>query len=56
MPALIAVGGKSPAGWQKAMKELADVLPNARHVTLAGQTHMVKASVLAPVLVELFGI
>jgi pimeloyl-ACP methyl ester carboxylesterase len=54
MPVLCAVGGKSPAWWQNAMKELADVLPNARHVTLAGQTHMVKASVLAPVLVEFF--
>jgi hypothetical protein len=28
MPALIAVGGKSPTGWRKAMKELADDLPN----------------------------
>jgi hypothetical protein len=51
---LTAVGGKSPAWWQKAMKELADVLPNAQHVTLPGQTHMVKASVLSPVLTEFF--
>jgi pimeloyl-ACP methyl ester carboxylesterase len=54
MPVLTAVGGKSPAWWQKAMKELADVLPNAQHVTLPGQTHMVKASVLAPILIEFF--
>ena len=54
MPVLTAVGGKSPAWWQKAMKELADVLPNAQHVTLPGQTHMVKASVLSPVLTEFF--
>lgn len=53
-PALTAVGGKSPAWWQEAMKELADVLPNAQHLTLPGQTHMVKASVLAPILVEFF--
>lgn len=54
MPALTAVGGKSPIWWQKAMKELADALPNARHVTLPGQTHMVKAAVLAPVLIDFF--
>lgn len=54
MPALTAVGGKSPVWWQNAMKELADALPNARHVTLPGQTHMVKASVLAPILIEFF--
>lgn len=54
IPALTAVGGKSPGWWQKAMKELSDVLPNGRHVTLRGQTHMVKASVLAPVLTEFF--
>jgi pimeloyl-ACP methyl ester carboxylesterase len=54
IPALTAVGGKSPAWWQKAMKELSEVLPNGRHVTLPGQTHMVKASVLAPVLTEFF--
>jgi hypothetical protein len=36
------------------MKELAGVLPNAQHVTLPGQTHMVKASVLSPVLTEFF--
>ena len=54
MPVLTAVGGKSPAWWQQAMKELAGVLPNAQHVTLPGQTHMVKASVLSPVLTEFF--
>jgi pimeloyl-ACP methyl ester carboxylesterase len=54
MPVLTAVGGKSPAWWQQAMNELAGILPNARHVTLPGQNHMVKASVLAPVLVEFF--
>lgn len=54
MPVLAAVGGKSPLRWQKAMKELSDVLANAQHVTLLGQTHMVKASVLTPVLVNFF--
>lgn len=54
MPALTMVGGKSPEWWQKAMKELSEVLPNAQHVTLAGQTHMVKPAVLTPVLIEFF--
>lgn len=54
MPVLTAVGGKSPAWWQKAMGELADTLPNAHHVVLPGQTHMVKASVLSPILTEFF--
>jgi hypothetical protein len=36
------------------MQALAQTLPNANYRTLAGQTHMVKAEVLAPVLVEFF--
>jgi pimeloyl-ACP methyl ester carboxylesterase len=54
MPTLVAVGGKSPAWMRNAMGELADVLPNARHHTLEGQTHIVKAEALVPVLVEFF--
>ena len=54
MPTLAAVGGKSPDWMRHAMRELADVLPNARHHTLEGQTHIVKAEILAPVLVEFF--
>lgn len=54
MPALVISGGKSPAWMQNAMKSLAKVLPNARHQTLAGQTHIVKAEALAPVLKEFF--
>jgi pimeloyl-ACP methyl ester carboxylesterase len=54
MPALTAVGGKSPGWWQDAMKALSKVLPDAQHCVLPGQTHMVKAQVLAPVLQEFF--
>ena len=54
MPTLVAVGGKSPDWMQHAMRALADVLPDARHTNLAGQTHIVKAEALAPVLVEFF--
>jgi hypothetical protein len=39
---------------RNSMRALADVLPNARHRTLQGQTHLVKPKALAPVLAELF--
>jgi pimeloyl-ACP methyl ester carboxylesterase len=54
MPTLVIDGSKSPAWMRNAMSALAAVLPAAQHRTLAGQTHMVNAKVLAPVLVELF--
>lgn len=54
MPALVMAGGKSPAYMQNGMRQLADVLPNAQHLTLPGQTHMVKDAVLAPALVKFF--
>jgi hypothetical protein len=38
------------------MQMLERVLPNAKHRTLEGQTHMVKPEALAPVLVEFFEI
>jgi pimeloyl-ACP methyl ester carboxylesterase len=55
VPTLVGVGGKSPAWMCHAMRSLADILPDARHRTLDGQTHMVKPAVLAPVLAECFG-
>lgn len=51
-PVLVLAGGKSPVWMQNAMRALADALPHAEHRTLAGQTHMVKAQVLAPVAAE----
>jgi pimeloyl-ACP methyl ester carboxylesterase len=54
MPTLVISGGKSPAWMQNGMKSLAKVLPNARHQTLAGQTHIVKPEAPAPVLKEFF--
>lgn len=53
-PTLVAGGGKSPVWLRHGMQALADVLPNARTRTLAGQTHMVNPKVLAPVLAEFF--
>lgn len=55
MPTLVSAGGKSPDWMRNAMTELAEVLPNAKHSTLEGQTHVVKAEALAPVLIEFFG-
>lgn len=54
MPTLAVAGGKSPAWMRNAMQAVADVLPNARHRTLPGQTHMVSPKALAPLLGEFF--
>jgi pimeloyl-ACP methyl ester carboxylesterase len=54
IPVLVADGGKSPAYMRNAMRALAGVLPNASYRTLAGQTHMLKAGAMAPLLVEFF--
>jgi pimeloyl-ACP methyl ester carboxylesterase len=54
IPTLVADGGNSPAWMRNAMKELADVLPNAQYKTLPGQTHMVKREAHAPMLVQFF--
>jgi pimeloyl-ACP methyl ester carboxylesterase len=54
MPALVIVGGESPAFFQNGTQELADILPNARRRTLEGQTHEVAAEALAPMLIEFF--
>jgi pimeloyl-ACP methyl ester carboxylesterase len=56
MPSLVMAGGKSPAYMQNGMRALAAALPNARHLTLAGQTHMIKDAVLAPELARFFGL
>jgi pimeloyl-ACP methyl ester carboxylesterase len=52
VPTLVIDGGKSPASMRNGVKELADLLANARYVTLEGQTHIVKPAVLAPVLID----
>jgi len=55
MPTLVVAGSKSPLWMRNAMQALAGVLPNATLHHLAGQTHMVRPSVLAPLLVTFFG-
>jgi len=52
-PTLVVDGGKSPTWMRNAARALAAAL-NAKYRTLEGQTHMVKAQALAPVLTEFF--
>ena len=54
VPTLVMDGGKSPVWMRNAQRALAAVLPGATRRTLPGQTHMVKANVLGPALVEFF--
>jgi hypothetical protein len=54
IPTLAIVGGKSPTWLHNGMRALADVLPDAQHRVLEGQTHMVRAKALAPPLREFF--
>lgn len=52
VPALVMDGGKSPAWMRNGISALSKAVPNATYRTLPGQTHMVKAKVQAPVIVE----
>lgn len=55
VPTLVLVGGKSPAWLHHSGQALADVLPNASHRVVEGQTHNVKAKSLVRPLTEFFG-
>ena len=54
VPALVLVGGASPAWMIDVGRRIADAMPKGRHVVLEGQEHVVAPEVLAPVLVEFF--
>ncbi|MEZ0092883.1 alpha/beta fold hydrolase [Streptacidiphilus sp. EB129] len=54
MPVLVAAGGKSPEWMRTAMRAVAEALPNARLLTVEGQTHMLNPDAIAPVLTEFF--
>ncbi|GAA0323249.1 alpha/beta hydrolase [Actinoallomurus spadix] len=54
VPTAVIDGGKSPAWMRNANAALAAAVPGSAYRTLPGQTHMVKAAVLAPALVEHF--
>jgi pimeloyl-ACP methyl ester carboxylesterase len=47
---LAIAGGKSPEYLRNAQAAIAGAVPNARLAVLPGQTHMIKANVVAPVL------
>ena len=51
-PALVIAGGKSPAYMRNAQAAIAAAVPDARLETLAGQTHMVKPKVVAPLVTD----
>ncbi|HWR16268.1 MAG TPA: alpha/beta hydrolase [Terriglobales bacterium] len=54
VPVLVAAGGKSAAWMQNGARALADAIPTAKHLTVPGQNHMLKASAILPVLKEFF--
>jgi len=54
VPALLAVGGKSPAWMHRSAETVANEIPGAKLRELPGQTHTVAAAAIAPVLVEFF--
>jgi pimeloyl-ACP methyl ester carboxylesterase len=49
---LVASGAKSPAWLQRGADVLAQLLPNAARVTVAGASHAVQADRVAPVIAE----
>jgi pimeloyl-ACP methyl ester carboxylesterase len=54
VPTIVFGGGKSPQWLRTAAQALAERIEGAEYRELAGQTHMVKAAVLAPVLAEFY--
>jgi len=52
IPTLVIDGGASPPWLGNAAQGLVDVLPEARRLTMEGQTHDVDPTLLAPVLEE----
>ena len=51
---LVIAGGKSPDWMRNAQQRIAAAVPNGRLETLAGQTHMIKPKVVAPVVTRHF--
>jgi pimeloyl-ACP methyl ester carboxylesterase len=54
IPTLAIDGRKSPEWMRNGVASLAKTLPSAKHETLPGQTHIVQAAALAPVLTAFF--
>ena len=54
VPALVMNGAKTDPRLRDAARAIAEAVPTARHRELAGQTHNVKPTVLAPAVIEFF--
>jgi pimeloyl-ACP methyl ester carboxylesterase len=54
IPTVAMNGSKTDVRLQKAARAVADAVPGAQHLTLAGQTHNVRPAVLAPEVVKFF--
>jgi pimeloyl-ACP methyl ester carboxylesterase len=54
VPALVGVGGKSPAWMKHTARVVASGIPGAALRSIEGQTHVISEKALAPVLVEFF--
>jgi hypothetical protein len=52
VPTAVIDGGKSPAWMRNANAAIASAVPGSTYRTLQGQTHMVKADVLASALAQ----
>ncbi len=54
VPTLAMDGGASPEWAQNAVRALVEVLPDAQHLTLEGQTHGAAPEIVAPILERFF--
>jgi pimeloyl-ACP methyl ester carboxylesterase len=54
IPVLAMAGEKTDVRLGRAVRAVADAVPNAQHRTLRGQTHNVAPEVITPVVVEFF--
>ena len=56
VPTLAMDGGASPEWARNAVRALVEVLPDAQHLTLEGQTHAADPEVVAPALERFFAV
>jgi len=56
VPTLAMDGGASPEWARNAVRALVEVLPDAQHLTLEGQTHAAAPEVVAPALERFFAV
>jgi pimeloyl-ACP methyl ester carboxylesterase len=55
VPVLVVNGGKSPAWMKTSTRQLASVVPGAKHHEVPGQMHIIKATAIAPVIRDFVG-